>query len=305
MAFIAFKTDDGKTTGKITFYCRMLHITRQGFYRYLKDKDKPWKYEPLVQEMKAILKEDNCNDTYGFIRMHQALEFRSPEGIDIPSPSTIRRIMIKEGITHKRKRKPNGLTKADKEAQKSDDLLQRDFSSDKPFAKCVTDITEVPAENGKLYVSGLFDCYDTSILGLTMDTNMKAPLCAKMVENACKAYPQLRGGVIHSDRGSQYTSKLYRNTIQKYGIVQSMNSAGGRCHDNAKCESMWARFKEELFYGRINTKEYTVEELKVMIWRYFMSYWNNRRICSAIGGIPPIVKRQRYYDSLAKTDAVA
>ena len=77
-----------------------------------------------------------------------------------------------------------------------------------------------------------------------------------------------------------------------------MNSAGGRCHDNARCESMWARMKEELLYNRHNTEEMTIEELKTLIWRYFISYWNNRRICSANEGLPPMVKRQRYYESL-------
>lgn len=78
-----------------------------------------------------------------------------------------------------------------------------------------------------------------------------------------------------------------------------MNSAGGRCHDNARCESMWARMKEELFYSRNDKSEkYTIEELKTMIWRYFMSYWANRRICTANGGLPPAVKRALYYDSL-------
>jgi len=78
-----------------------------------------------------------------------------------------------------------------------------------------------------------------------------------------------------------------------------MNSAGGRCHDNARCESMWARMKEKLFYSRKRKSEdHTVEELKTMIWRYFMSYWNNRRICSAIGGMPPAEKRRRYYAAL-------
>lgn len=67
-----------------------------------------------------------------------------------------------------------------------------------------------------------------------------------------------------------------------------MNSAGGRCHDNARCESMWARMKEELLYGRYNTEKLTIEELKTIIWRYFMSYWNNRRICTANGGLPPM-----------------
>lgn len=91
---------------------------------------------------------------------------------------------------------------------------------------------------------------------------------------------------------------MYRNAINKYGILQSMNSAGGRCHDNARCESMWARFKEELLYGRYDATSMTVEQLKTLIWRYFISYWNNRRICSANGGLPPMVKRQQYYTSL-------
>ena len=80
--------------------------------------------------------------------------------------------------------------------------------------------------------------------------------------------------------------------------AKDMNSAGGRCHDNARCESMWARFKEELLYGRYDTTSMTVEQLKTLIWRYFISYWNNRRICSANGGLPPMIKRQQYYDSL-------
>ncbi|WP_026834679.1 integrase core domain-containing protein, partial [Eubacterium xylanophilum] len=96
---------------------------------------------------------------------------------------------------------------------------------------------------------------------------------------------------------SQYTSKEYRDAIKKCGVVQSMNSDGGRCHDNARCESMWARFKTELLYDRYDTKSMTVKELKTVIWRYFMSYWNNRRICSANGGLPPAAKRRKYYDS--------
>lgn len=196
------------------------------------------------------------------------------------------------------KRKPNGITKADKEARKSDDLIKRDFTANKPLEKCITDMTEIKASDGKLYVSAIFDCYDLAVLGLAMDTNMKATLCEQTLDNACKAYPMLRGAILHSDRGTQYTSELYRKAINKYGILQSMNSAGGRCHDNARCESMWARFKEELLYGRYDTTSMTVEQLKTLIWRYFISYWNNRRICSANGGLPPMIKRQQYYDSL-------
>ena len=94
---------------------------------------------------------------------------------------------------------------------------------------------------------------------------------------------------------------LHCSKEKKYGIIQSMNSAGGRCHDNARCESMWARMKEEVFYSRNRkSQDYAISELKSMIWRYFMSYWNNRRICSD-SGLPPAEKRRRYYQSLKNT----
>lgn len=127
---------------------------------------------------------------------------------------------------------------------------------------------------------------------------MKAPLCVETLKCAVDAYLDFRSAILHSDRRTQYTSELYRCAIQKYGIVQSMNSDGGRCHDNARCESMWARMKEELFYGRRNPEQMAIDELKTLIWRYFISFWNNRHICSANGGYPPALKRKMYYDAL-------
>lgn len=226
MMFIAIKTEDGVIKGKISFYCRMLNVTRQGFYKYLADKDRPWKYQDLADAMRAIASEDECNDAYGRIRMYQALLLKQPEGLRIPGERTVYRIMKEIGLSHRPKRKPNGITKADREARKSDDLLKRDFTSAEPLKKCVTDITEIKAKDGKLYVSAIFDCYDAAVLGLAMDTNMKAVLCERTLDNAVHSYPALRGAIIHSDRGAQYTSEAYRKAAAKYGIRQSMNSAG-------------------------------------------------------------------------------
>ena len=227
MKFIALKTKDGSSKGNITFFCRVLHVSRQGYYQYLVMKDRPWKYQPLADAMKDILTEDSCNDTYGRTRMYQALTMKQPKNVDIPSERTVYRVMEEIGISHHPRRKPNGITKADREARKSEDLLKRDFHAEEPLTKCVTDMTEIKGCDGKLYVSAIFDCYDLAVLGLAMDINMKASLCEQTLDNACKAYPMLRGAILHSDRGTQYTSELYRKAINKYGILQSMNSAGG------------------------------------------------------------------------------
>ena len=75
--------------------------------------------------------------------MYQALKLKNPKNIHIPSECTVYRIMKKIGLSHKPQRKPNGITKADRKARKSDDLLQRDFKADKPLKKSITDITEI------------------------------------------------------------------------------------------------------------------------------------------------------------------
>ena len=127
----------------------MLGVSRQGFYKYLANKDRPWKYQDLADAIRAIHTEDEYNDTYGRIRMYQALLLKKPEGLKIPSERTVYRVMDEIGLSHRPKRKPNGITKAEREARKSDDLLKRDLKSDKPLEKCVTDITEIKAKDGK------------------------------------------------------------------------------------------------------------------------------------------------------------
>ena len=279
-----------------------MEVTRQAFYDHLSHKNAPWKYQALADEMMKIHEEDQYNDCYGRERMYLALQQRKAAGktdIDIPCEATVRKVMAQIGLIHKPRRKPNGITKADRLAQKSDDLLRRDFYADRPLKKAVTDISEVKAKDGRLYVSAIFDCFDLMPLGIAIEDNMRASLCCHTLENANKSYPDIKGCIIHSDRGSQYTSEEYRAAVKRYGIIQSMNSAGGRCHDNARCESMWARMKEELFYSREDKPEnYTMRELKTMIWRYYMSYWANRRICTANGGLPPATRRKLYYDRI-------
>ena len=211
--------------GKIAFYCDVLDVTRQEFYWYLKHRDDPWKYEDIAEKMRVIVEEDECNDTYGRCRMNQALKLKYPNE-DVPSERTVYRIMERIGLSHRPNRKPHGITKADRNARKSENLLNRDFRAGSPLKKCVTDITEIPAKNGKLYVSAIFDCYDLGVLGLSMSDNMKTELCTSTIENMVKSNPSFCGMILHSDRGSQYTSASYRAELSRHGIIQSMNSDG-------------------------------------------------------------------------------
>ena len=84
-----------------------------------------------------IRKEDVCNDTYGRIRMYQALQLRQPDGVHIPSERTVYRVMKEIGLIRRSNRKPNGITKSDKNARKSDDLIKRNFMAEKPLEKCI------------------------------------------------------------------------------------------------------------------------------------------------------------------------
>ena len=277
---------------EVAVYCRILGVTPQGYSKYVKRMAQPYKYAQLLADIRAILDEDEYNRNYGKRRMHEKLRL----DYDCPhSYNTVAKVLRENGLLQK-KNKPKGLTKADKKAQKADNLIKGDFTADEPNKKTVTDITEVVGCDGKLYVSAVFDCYDSLCLGVSIADNMRKELVIATFEQAAGMY-DLRGAISHSDRGSQYTSEDFRNTMMKHGIIQSMNGAAGGCHDNAKCESMWARFKCDIM-ACYNTKKMTCESLKALIFRYFMGYWNNRRICSAIGGVPPMIKRGAYYEKL-------
>lgn len=283
-------------SGEISTYCRLLKVTQQGYKRWLGSLDKPYKYAEILAAIKAILSEDIFNKNYGKKRIFERLR---NDGWDI-GYHTVANILRGNGLIQK-KNKPKGLTKADKLAQKADNLIKRDFSSEAPNKKVVTDITEFAGIDGKVYVSAIYDCFDNSVLGVSMADNMRKELVIATYEQACGRH-DLRDAISHSDRGSQYTSADYVAKLAEFGVVQSMNSGGGRCHDNAKCESQWGRMKVEIG-NVVDWKKLKCKQIKTLIFSYLMDYWNNRRICSAIGGVPPMVKRTEYYRNLAEIAA--
>ncbi|MCL5781384.1 MAG: DDE-type integrase/transposase/recombinase [Firmicutes bacterium] len=136
----------------------------------------------------------------------------------------------------KKKHHNRGITKADLAAQASENLIQQDFTASSPNQKWLGDITEIPTADGKLYVAAILDCFDGTIVGLKMANHMKAQLCADDFTYAAKKY-QAFGMIFHSDRGSQYTSSIYREVLASYGAVQSM-----KIPENVMITPEWSLF---------------------------------------------------------------
>ncbi|MDD3889441.1 MAG: IS3 family transposase [Syntrophomonadaceae bacterium] len=237
MKYIELCCQEGKWN--VAALCRVLQVSESGYYKYLRNKSKPYKYADLLKQIYELLKEDPENANYGVKRMYKYLRnYKAYEG----SYSTIYRICKENNLMIRCKRRPKGITKADSEAQKAENLINQDFTAQSPNEKWLMDITEIPCKNGKLYLAPVLDCYDGSIRGFKMDTNMKAELCVEAFKLACRE-DGARGIILHSDRGSQFTSNIFRNTLTQYGVIQSMSSVG-RCYDNARMESFFATLKK-------------------------------------------------------------
>jgi len=271
--------------------CRVLGVSESGYYKHFRNLNQPYKYASLLAQIHEIIKEDPENANYGVRRIFQYL--KNNKGYK-GSYSTIYRICQENNLMIKYKRRPKGITKADAEAQKAENLIQQDFTAKKPNEKWLMDITEIPCKDAKLYLAPVLDCYDGTIRGFKMDTNMRSQLCVEAFERACRS-DGAGGMVLHSDRGSQFTSHAFREVLKKHRAIQNMSGVG-RCYDNARMESFFATLKKEKLY-QMDTTKMMVAEVKTIIFRY-IHYYNLRRIYSTNNGWPPAVYRQMYYESL-------
>ena len=281
----------------VTEKCLALGVAKQGYYRWLRTLGKPYKYAGLLAKIHKVMAEDPENKSnYGARRVY--LRLTQPEYNYKGSYSTIYRVMKSNGLLQKKRRNPNRLTKEDYEAQKSENLISQDFTASEPNTKWLSDITEVPTADGKLYLAPVLDCFDGQIVGLSMDDNMRKELCISSFEQACQRHNAHRM-IFHSDRGSQYTSHKFRESLKAYGAIQSM-SGTGRCYDNARMESFFATLKKEKLY-KIKTELLPMETVKSIIFRWIFIYYNRKRVYTAnAGGYPPEIKRRMY---LEKTTA--
>lgn len=265
--------------------CCVLNVSEAGYYKYIKNLDKPDKDTVLSAAIMEIIGEVSFNDNYGVPRMKIAL---FNKGLKVGT-RRLTRLMRELNLIHERKRRPKGLTKATTEVQEQENLIKQDFTADKPFTKLLTDISQIQCADGKLYISPILDCFGGEILALQMRNNMKKELCIDTIEAAARRYP-IRGAILHSDRGSQYTSDEFKKTLRSNGVTQSLSGVD-HCYDNARMESFFATLKKELLY-RIPTHTMRRSKVETIIFRYVFTYYNTIRInTSNPGGLPPAAYR--------------
>lgn len=270
--------------------CDILRVSETGYYRFVKNLGKPDKDAVLSAAMKRILDESPFNDNYGVDRMCIALKNLGIRA----GRRRVTRIMRENGWLHERRRRPKGLTKATTEIQEKENLIKQDFRSSEPFRKLLTDISQIGCLDGKLYISPIMDCYNGEILSLQMRNHMRAELCIDTLKAAGHRFP-LKGAVLHSDRGSQYTSEAFRKELEAMHISQSLSGVD-HCYDNARMESFFATLKKELLY-RIPTHRMKRDEVKAIIFRYVFTYYNQMRIYTANpSGLPPVAYRRLMED---------
>lgn len=179
----------------------------------------------------------------------------------------------------------------------AENILDRDFHAEKPNEKWLTDVTEfkwyekVEGEwvKRKVYLSAILDLYDRRIVSYVIRNSNDNPLVYDTFDAAVKANPDAHP-IFHSDRGFQYTNRVFHQKLVNAGMTQSMSRVA-HCIDNGPMEGFWGILKRERYYGKRFTSR---EELVKMIDDY-IEYYNMRRLQRNLGVLTPMEKYKQYY----------
>ena len=260
--------------------CRFFGVSRSGYYGYVSRMDTPAWDLPLAEKIQEC--QDECGRTYGYRRVHIWLE---RNGI-YRNPKTVLRVMQKYGLLSVIRRKK--YRNYGDYLHKYPNLLNRDFSAEKPNQKWVTDISYIHTKQGVLYLSIIRDLYDNSIVAYKTGTEQNVNLVLGTIREAKKKEKVTAELQLHSDQGFQYTSQAYYRLTQSYGITPSM-SRRGNPYDNALAENFFSILKTECIY---RTKLQTYEEARLLIGEY-IHFYNHQRI-QLKTKLTPLEKRCQY-----------
>ena len=189
----------------------------------------------------------------------------------------------RQGLRAKAARKFKATTNSNHSLPVAPNLLQQDFSAERPNQKWVADITCISTDEGWLYLAVVMDLYSRRVVGWSMSARMTATLVCDALRMAIFRRQRPRGVIVHSDRGSQYCSKEHRKLLKDHGMICSM-SAKGNCYDNAAMESWNHSLKVEAIHGeRFVTRDQAIAQ----VFDYIEVYYNRHRLHSLLGYFSP------------------
>lgn len=274
--------------------CRLLGVTRSGFYSYQKRKqierdDNPSKKELLYWLVRIA---ESSHFTYGTRRMKNAL---NALGYAIGRRKT-RSLMREANVFVRYKKKYRVTTNSNHNKPVFENVLNRQFQVDEPDRVYVSDITYIWTHEGWLYLTVMIDLFSRKIVGWNMSSRMKADSVCSALTMAIWLRKPKPGLIVHSDRGSQYASHQYQRLLKINRFVGSM-SRKGNCWDNSVAESFFGRLKEE----RVHWRNYqTRQEAREDILDYITMFYNSQRLHSALGYQSPNQFENQYRNLMRK-----
>lgn len=269
-----------KKTWPVDLMCRLLGVSRNAYYRYCvyQRNRKP---NPEHDKMLTIVKNaaDLSDYSYGSRRMQVELNNSGYPVGRYKARSLMREADIR--VCYRRKYKVT--TNSDHKQPVFENVLERDFTVDQPNHAYVSDITYIWTQEGWLYLTVFIDLFSRQVVGWNMSSRMTARSVIDALRMALWRRQPAAGLIIHTDRGSQYTSKAYRQLLNTHHFVGSM-SRKGDCWDNAVAESFFASLKKE----RVQWRHYqTRAQAQQDILDYIVMFYNSRRLHSTLNYMSP------------------
>jgi transposase InsO family protein len=263
--------------------CRLLEISKQAYY----DWRRPGRKDGREVKDRDVLKQgvyDQWEASEQRMGAWSIWQKMTKAGKKI-SQWMVRKLMHELGICGIQRQKKVTTTIQDPTAPARSDLIRRNFTSPVPTIKLAGDITYLKL-NAKttLYLAVVIDLCTRMVVGWELADNMKANLVVNALKNAWRNGLVALGAIFHSDAGSQYTSKLFKDFADTISVRLSRGRKA-TCFDNAVSESFFATLKKEWFYREKFASE---EELRASLARYIEIYYNRQRPHSTLGGNTPV-----------------
>ena len=261
--------------------CRVLRVTRSGFYAWLNRKPSPRQVRRQQLLARIRVAHAQNRELYGSPRVHRAL---LNEGESV-SRNTVAKLMKQAKIKARTRRSYVPRTTDSTHVQPvAQNVLDRDFAAPAPDCKWVADITYIPTGEGWLYLAAVLDCFSRKIVGWSMAEHMETDLVSDALKMALQhRQPDGTRLLHHSDRGVQYASDTYQHLLEQHGITVSMSHRGD-CYDNAMMESFWATLKTELVHHQNYA---THQQARQSIFEYVEVFYNRQRLHSSLGYVSP------------------